>query len=142
MARSQTRRGTRRDGLGPCKPLCVSGGWVGGPGTEVTGEAEERARAQRGQGTSQQDWVRSEPLWKQAGAFRQVWAWDKELTFELKLVGKGLHLDGKAVEVEHEEVLQVLQLLGAEVPLGPGPQEDDGAQDTVPAVRLQLTQPA
>lgn len=73
---------------------------------------------------------------------RQIPAGNPELTFELELVCKGLNLNGEAVEVEPEQALEVVQLLGAEVPPRPGPQEADGAQGRVPAVRLHVAQPA
>lgn len=99
--------------------------WVGGTGSE-SGRLEK---------------VRA-PLQGGAGASRQIPAWNRELTFELELPGKGLHFDGEPVEVQLEQALEVLQHLGAEVAPGPGPQEADGAQRGVPAVRLQLAQPA
>lgn len=73
---------------------------------------------------------------------RQIPAGNPELTFKLELVCKGLNLNGEPVEVEPEQALEVVQLLGAEVPPRPGPQEADGAQGRVPAVRLHVAQPA
>ena len=75
-------------------------------------------------------------------AFWQILSWNKELTFKLKLTGISLHFPWETVEVQLQECLDVLQLLLAEVTLGPGPQKADGGQDTIPAMSLQVAQPA
>ena len=75
-------------------------------------------------------------------AFQRTFSWIKELTFKLKLTGIGLHFPWETVEVQLQECLYALQLLLAEVTLGPGPQKADGGQDTIPAMSLQLAQPA
>ena len=113
----------------------------------VVKRAAEKRVTKRGQVQDQEVWKtvrvhKPSTLWKMVGALRQTLAWNKELTLKLKLTGKGLHFARETMDVQPQECLDVLQLLLAEVTLGPRLQKADGAQDTVPAMSLQLAQPA
>jgi hypothetical protein len=68
-------------------------------------------------------------------------AWNNKLTFKLKLTGEGLDFPDETMEVQLEESLKVLPLFLAEVSMGPRLQKAEGAQDIVPAMSLQLSQP-
>ena len=64
------------------------------------------------------------------------------LTFHLELADMVLHNPSESNEVDSEWVLQLSHLLITKVPLGPGLQENGSAQVRVPALNLQIIQPA
>ena len=64
------------------------------------------------------------------------------LTFQLELIDSILHFSSESNEVGSEEVHQLSHLLITKVALGPGLQENGSARVTVPAMNLQVIQPA
>ena len=64
------------------------------------------------------------------------------LTFQLELIDSILHFPNESNEVDSEEVHQLSYLLITKVALGPGLQENGSARVTLPAMNLQVIQPA
>ena len=64
------------------------------------------------------------------------------LTFQLELIDTVLHLPSESNEVGSEEVHQLSHLIITKVALRPGLQENGSARVTLPAMNLQVIQPA